>query len=309
MKSIRNPLILLLTAFIWGIAFVFQTTGGNATGPFTFACVRSVIAAIALLPAIKLLDRAGLTHNRPQTKAQWKTLMKAGLLCGLCLAMTSICQQLGLYMGTATGKAGFLTACYIILVPVLGIFLKRRCGWNVWLAVLITVFGLYLLCMNGSISFQTSDLIILGGALACALHILVVDHYMYEVDAVRLNLVQIIVAALITSVPMFWSDMQHSMVGFQDWLTRMSTWEAWSALLYAGLFSSAIGYTLQCVGQQGVHPTVASLLMSFESVFSVLGGWLILGQHLSTRELLGCLLIFVAVIFAQIPMPTKKGAA
>ena len=305
-KTLRNELLLILTALIWGVAFVFQSTGGDAVGPYTFSSLRSVIASIALLPVIRLLDRLGLTERRPQTRQDWRTLILGGVCCGVALAATSIFQQLGLYMGTPAGKAGFLTACYIVLVPVLGLFLKRRCGWNVAVAVGITLAGLYLLCMNGSLTLQASDAMVLICSLACAAHILIIDHFAPRVEVVRMSCIQFITAACIAAVPMVWVDMGHSAAGLSQWLQAFRQPDAWIALLYAGLLSSGVGYTLQCIGQQGLNPTIASLLMSLESVFSVIAGWLMLGQSLSGREIAGCVLIFGAVVFAQLPIAQRK---
>lgn len=306
MHTKRNMLLLVLTSMIWGVAFVFQTTGGNAVGPYTFSCLRSVTAFIALIPVIRLLDHLGLTSHRPQSKQDWQTLIRGGVLCGLALAGTSIFQQLGLFLGTSAGKAGFLTACYIILVPVLGIFLHKKCGWNVWLAVGVTLVGLYLLCLSGGFTFQMSDLCVLVCSLACACHIMIIDHYTVKVDAVRLSWIQFIVAAAIAAVPMVLIDMGGNPEGLRGWAGAFAGLDAWIPLLYAGLLSSAVGYTLQCVGQQDVNPTIATLLMSMESVFSALAGWVMLNQSLSPRELAGCVLIFAAVIFAQIPPETFR---
>lgn len=300
MKNTKNVLMLLLTAFIWGIAFVAQTTGGEAVGPYSFNCVRSFIGALVLFPVIKFLDSKGLSGDKPQNSKEKKQLWKAGALCGLCLGSASLFQQVGINMGTAAGKAGFLTACYIILVPVIGIFIGKKCSWNVWAAVAITAVGLYMLCINGSFSLQKADVLILICAVLFAFQIMVVDHFVVSMDPVRLSQIQFFVAAMISLVMVLIFEIPKN--GLISWIMSFASWDAWSAILYAGVMSSGVAYTLQIVGQKGFNPTIASLLMSLESVFSVLAGWAILHQKLSARELIGCLMVFIAVILAQIPM-------
>ena len=297
-RQIRNSILLVLTAFIWGIAFVAQSEGGNAVGPFTFNGVRSLIGSIVLLPVIALLDRMKLTSKKPVTKAQKKTLLIGGLSCGVLLFLASSAQQLGIYLGTPAGKAGFLTACYILLVPVLGLFLKKKCGVKVWVGTAITLIGLYLLCMSETLRLQRSDLLLLVCALLFAVHILVVDYFSPQVDGVRMSCIQFFVCGILSLIPMFFSEMQ---VGADVWLANLTDPGAWLAILYAGVLSCGVGYTLQIVGQNGINPTVASMLLSLESVFSVLAGWIILKQSLGAKELLGCGLIFIAIILAQLP--------
>ena len=304
--KIRNTLLLLLTAFIWGVAFVAQTTGGQAVGAYTFICIRYLIGAVVLLPVIRALDRMQLTERRPETKEEWKKQWIAGIACGCCLFFASCFQQLGINAGTAAGKAGFLTACYIVLVPILSIFLGKKCSKVIWLAVGITLVGLYLLCMSGSLTMQFSDILVLICSLLFACHILTIDHFVSSVDAVRMSCIQFLTAGVLGIVPMFFLEMQHSPAGILAWAQTLKSPGGWISILYAGVLSSGVAYTLQIVGQQGMNPTVASLLMSLESVFSVLAGWVILQQTLGARELLGCLLIFAAVVLAQLPMPAEK---
>lgn len=290
-----SVLILILTAMIWGTAFVAQNEGGDAVGVYTFICVRSVITSAVMGLLVWVLKKRGTV---PETTKNRKSLWVNGFVCGICLYLTSLCQQLGMRGGTPVGKAGFLTACYVVLVPVLGLFLKRRCGRKVWVAVAVTVVGLYLLCMEGDFSFQGSDLIVLGAAVACAVQIHVIDRCIDEVDAVRLSLVQFLTAAVLGLLPML---LELFPKGICAWSADFLSKRAMIALLYTGVLSGAGGYTLQMVGQKGCEPATASILMSLESVFSVLAGWLLLNQVLSARELLGCALIFIAVILAQIP--------
>lgn len=306
-RQIRNSLLLVITAFIWGTAFVAQSKGGDALGPFSFNCIRNLVGSVVLLPVIKLIDKLNPENKRPKTAADKKQLWIGGLCCGTALFFAGSAQQLGMYYGTPAGKAGFLTACYILLVPILGLFLKKKCGWNIWLGMVITIVGLYLLCMTaGSLSFQTSDLIVLLCALLFAVHILVIDHFSPLVDGVRMSCIQFLVAGVFSAFPMFFLEMGHSTAGIAAWLPQLQSFDVWLAILYAGVMSSGVAYTLQIVAQNGLNPTLASMIMSLESVFSVLAGWVVLKEVLTARQLLGCLLIFVAIIFAQIPVGKKK---
>jgi len=306
MKNLRNSIVLLLAALIWGIAFVAQTTGGDAIGPYSFNCIRSFIAVVVLFPVIKFFDIKGGRDKYPKTKENKRTLMIGGICCGLCLVSASLFQQVGLYYGTPAGKAGFLTTCYIMIVPVLGLFLKKHCGWNIWIAIIITIFGLYMLCMNGTFAIQRSDIYVMICSFLFAMQILCVDHFAVKCDPIRLSQMQFLTSGIVSLIPTVIIDMNHSIEGFRMWLPSLMTSEAWIALLYAGVMSSGVAYTFQIIGQKGFNPTIASLLMSLESVFSVLAGWILLGQKLSGKELVGCLLIFIAVIFAQIPFDTLK---
>lgn len=302
-RQVRNSILLVLTAFIWGIAFVAQSEGGNAVGPFTFNGIRSLIGSIVLLPVIALLDRMKLTSKKPVTKAEKKILLIGGLSCGVLLFLASSAQQLGICLGTPAGKAGFLTACYILLVPVLGLFLKKKCGVRVWTGIAITLVGLYLLCMSETLRLQSSDLLLLACALLFAVHILVIDYFSPRVDGVRMSCIQFLVCGILSLIPMFFSEIR---VGADVWLAKLTDPGAWLAILYAGVLSCGVAYTLQIVGQNGINPTVASMLLSLESVFSVLAGWIILKQSLGAKELLGCGLIFIAIIRAQLPEKKKE---
>lgn len=300
-KTTGNSLLLLLTAAIWGAAFVAQTTGGDAIGSYSFNCIRSLIGAIVLFPVMKFLDQSGRSPKKPQTREEYRLLWKGGICCGISLCISANLQQLGINMGASTGKAGFLTAVYILLVPILGIFLHKKCGWNIWFAVALALVGLYFLCMQDTRGFQPADLLLLCCALGFSIQILFVDYFSPRVDGVRLSILQFLVTAVLTAIPMFWVDMGHSVSGFLAWLPAFLSWEAWMPILYAGVLSCGVGYTLQIIGQEGLNPTVASLIMSLEAVFSALFGWLILKQRLNTKELMGCGLIFCAIILAQIP--------
>lgn len=287
--KLRNAFILALTAFIWGTAFVAQSVGMDYLEPFTFNGVRNFIGAIALLPCIALLNRLEEKKDR-KNKGKRKDLIVGGISCGLCLFAASSLQQIGLQY-TTTGKAGFITAFYIVLVPVLGIFLHRKTGWKVWLAVVISIVGLYFLCITEKLSIGQGDVLIFICALIFAVHIMIIDYFSPKVDGVKMSCIQFFVCGSISLIPMF--------------VFETPTWNGLflsvGPLLYAGVLSSGVAYTLQIIGQKGVNPAIASLILSLESCFAVLAGWLVLGQKLSVRESVGCILMFAAIILAQLP--------
>ena len=294
-SRMRSNLLLLLTALIWGSAFVAQSVGSEHIGPFTFNCSRSVLGGLVLIPVIFALDKAGITH-KPETAAQKKTLVIGGICCGVALAVASAFQQIGVSK-TTVGKAGFITALYILIVPLLGLFLHKRVGRLVWIGVGLAVVGMYLLCITEEFSISLGDLYVLICAFCFSIHILVIDYFSPKADGVRLSCIQFFTAAVVSGVLML--------------IFEQPTWSAlmdgWMPVAYAGIMSSGVGYTLQVVAQRDTDPTVASLLMSLESVFALLAGWVLLGQALSLKELCGCVLVFCAIILAQ--LPDKKLAA
>lgn len=305
--KIRNSGLLFITAFIWGIAFVAQLSGGNAVGPFTFNSIRSLLGCVTLIPVIFVLDKMGITRGAPKNKAEKKTLWIGGILCGLALCLASNVQQVGLLLGQSAGKAGFLTTLYILIVPILGIFFKRKCRWNVWVGVVIAIVGMYLLCFQGSLtSFKLGDGLLLITSLLFSFHILIIDHFTPKVDGVRMSIIQLLVCGVITLIPTYFYDINVMYGSFSKWIVPLTKFESWIPILYAGILSSGVAYTLQIIGQNKINPTVASLIMSLESVFSVIAGWVILGDKLSPRELLGCGLIFTAVCIAQLRINIKK---
>lgn len=305
-RKVRNSMLLVLTAFIWGIAFVAQSKGGDEVGPYSFNCIRSMIGGVVLLPVIRVLDQMGISKKKPVTYGEKNMLLVGGVCCGIALFIASTLQQLGIYYGAEVGKAGFLTACYILIVPLLALYFKKKCGWNIWVAVMIALAGLYLLCMQGSFVLQKPDILLLLCAFCFSVQILLVDHFSPKVDGVRMSAIQFFTSGVLGIVPMFLVDMKHSFVGFNQWIPVLSTWNAWLPILYAGVLSCGVAYTLQIIGQNGLNPTVASLIMSLESVFSVHAGWILLGQKMSGRELTGCGLIFAAIVMAQIPHPKRR---
>lgn len=299
--SMRGSVLLILTALVWGIAFVAQSVGMEYVGPFTFNGIRSMIGGFVLIPSIALLDKiraGGLDKDAPERQMySWKNrdLYLGGACCGLALFVASSLQQFGIKY-TTVGKAGFITAMYIVLVPLFGIFLKKTIGLQIWIGVGLAAAGLYLLCITDGFSIGSGDILVLLCAAVFSVHILVIDYFSPRVDGVRMACVQFLVCGGLSLLCMIFTE--------QPQMNRIL--QAWAPILYAGVLSCGVGYTLQIVGQRGMNPTVASLLMSLESVFSVLAGWLILGQKLSVRELAGCGLMFAAIILAQLPERKKK---
>ena len=288
--------MLLLTAFIWGTAFVAQSVGMDYLEPFTFNGVRCLIGAIALLPCIWFFNRGKEKENKVNDENAKRDLIKGGIACGILLFAASSLQQIGLVY-TAAGKAGFITAFYIVLVLVFGIFLHKNIGWKVWAAVAIALAGLYFLCITEAFTIGVGDIYVLLCALIFSVHILVVDHYAPKVDGVKLSCIQFLVAGIV-SIP-FMLILESPKMG--------NMMASWFPLIYAGVFSCGIAYTLQILGQKNVNPAIASLILSLESCFSVLSGWVILGERLSARETIGCIMMFAAIILAQIP--DKKSSA
>lgn len=290
--NLRNPLLLFLAAVIWGVAFVAQSVGMEYVGPFTFSCVRSIIGGLVLIPVIWFMN--GKKKETPRTEEERRTarknLLLGGTLCGLCLFAASNFQQFGIQYTTA-GKAGFITACYIVLVPVFSIFLGKKCARTVWLSVALAVAGLYLLCIAGDFTIGRGDILVFVCAVLFSVHILVIDHFSPLADGVKLSCIQFFVCGILSGVGMFLTEEPH----LADILA------AWMPIFYAGAMSCGVAYTLQIVGQKDMNPTVASLILSLESCVSVLAGWLILGQALTGRELLGCVAMFGAIILAQLP--------
>ena len=297
MKSgqMRNSLLLLLTAFIWGVAFVAQSVGGDAVGSFTFNGVRCLIGSVVLLPVICFLDRQKKKEpgeeKFPAGKGDRKTLLTGGICCGIMLCIASNFQQFGISF-TTVGKAGFITAMYILIVPVLGLFMKKKVGVKVWAGVVLATIGLYMLCMTSEkLTLSKGDFLVLICAGFFSLHILIIDYFSPKVDGVRMSCIQFFVCGIISMIGAFLFESPDLGAIISGWLP----------ILYAGVLSCGVAYTLQIVGQKNMDPTVASLILSLESVFSVLAGWVILHQTLSVRELSGCVLMFLAIILAQLP--------
>lgn len=297
--QLRNSLLLLLTAAIWGAAFVAQSVGMDYVGPFTFNMMRSIIGGIVLIPCIFLLDKISPKEKKELTEEEKKkgrrTLLAGGTCCGILLAFAMNFQQIGI-QHTTVGRAGFITACYIIIVPLIGMtFFNKRCGSAIWLAVVLALAGLYLLCITEEFSIGYGDFLVMICSFLFSMHILVIDYFSPLVEGVKMSCIQFFICGIVTGIPAL--------------LTETIIWtnilQAWMPILYAGVMSSGVAYTLQIVGQKNMNPTVASLILSLESCIAVLAGWMILGESLTPREMKGCVLMFAAIILAQ--LPGKKG--
>ena len=295
-KQFQGSIALLVATFIWGTAFVAQSVGMDYVGPFTFQAVRSYFAVAALIPASCLVDK--FSGNAGSFKEKWldKELWKVGGLCGAALFVAAGLQQMGLVY-TDAGKAGFITAMYIVLVPVLGLLFRQRVGLLVWVSVGLAVAGLYLLSCTGLSGINLGDLLLIGCAAAFAVQITLIDRLAQNLDGLRLNCVQFFVSATLSAAVMLFTE-EPTVSGITGCL---------GPLLYTGVMSSAVAYSLQIIGQQHLPSAPASLIMSLESVFAALSGWLLLHERMSGIELLGCGLVFAAVILSQIP-DKKSGA-
>ena len=301
--KIRNSLLLLLTAAIWGTSFVAQSVGMDYLGPFTFNMLRSLLGGLFLLPCILLLNRVfprNIEKNNPaQKKENQRLLWKGGISCGILLAFATGFQQVGIQY-TTVGRAGFITACYIIIVPVIGLtFFHKKCRSTIWAAVALALVGLYLLCITDGFDIGKGDFYIFICSLLFSLHILVIDHFSPLVDGIKMSCIQFFVCGGISAIFAFGTEAPDP----------SNILMAWGPLLYAGILSCGVAYTLQIVGQKNLNPTVASLILSMESCISVLSGWILLNQKLTVRELTGCVLMFTAIILAQLPEKVSRETA
>ena len=304
-----KKLLLLLAALIWGVSFVAQSVGMDYMGPFTFNGARFLMGSAVLVPVIvfrrKKADPAGggqaRTDRSGAKENAGKAALMGGVCCGLALCPAALFQQFGI-LYTTVGKAGFITTLYIILVPLAGIFMKKTPSSRIWTGAALAAFGFYLLCIKEGFSLSRGDALVFIGSVLFTVHILVIDHFSPKADGVELSCIQFLTAGVISSVLAFVFEKPE--------LSALA--EGIIPLAYAGILSSGVAYTLQVIGQRDTDPAVASLLLSMESVFSVLAGWMLLGQALSARELMGCALVFGAVILVQLPTgkrrPDKKRA-
>lgn len=317
--KLRNTFFLFLTAMIWGAAFVAQSVSMDYIGPFTFICLRSVIGGLFLIPVIIVLDgirrksqnesanvvsSENTLHNiemdiekEEKQRLSWKNkqLIEGGIVCGIFLFFANCFQQTGIQY-TTVGKAGFITTFYIIIVPLIGLFFKKYCGILTWIGVVIALAGLYFLCITQKLTIQRGDALILCCSVLYAGQILAIDHYNPFVDGVKMSCIQFLTGGVLGAVFMFL---------FENPSVAMIL-SAAGPILYTGIMSTGVGYTLQIVGQKGLNPTVAALILSLESVFSALSGYVFLHQVLTTRELIGCALMFIAIVLAQLPDIRRK---
>lgn len=307
--------MLVLTAMVWGGSFVAQKSGMELIGPFAFNGIRTIIGGIVLIPLIMVLDRmkskkqasapavkadaADSVLSEADKKNEQKLLITGSICCGLALLVAGMLQQIGM-MYTTAGKAGFITALYVVLVPIFGRILGKKIRPLIWLCVLASAFGLYLLCMPASGGFghiNKGDLIVLACALCFAVHILLIDYFSPKVDGVRLSCIQFFIAGILCVILMFPLD---PVLGY-DIPSLSQLLDAWIPIVYAGALSCGAGYTMQIVAQADTDPAVASMILCLESVFAVIAGMLILGESLSLREAAGCIIMFAAILAAQLP--------
>ncbi len=314
-KKLKGDLMLVLTAMVWGGSFVAQKSGMELIGPFAFNGIRTIIGGIVLIPLIMVLDRmkskkqasatavkadaADSVLSEADKKNEQKLLITGSICCGLALLVAGMLQQIGM-MYTTAGKAGFITALYVVLVPIFGRILGKKIRPLIWLCVLASAFGLYLLCMPASGGFghiNKGDLIVLACALCFAVHILLIDYFSPKVDGVRLSCLQFFIAGILCVILMFPLD---PVLGY-DIPSLSQLLDAWIPIVYAGALSCGAGYTMQIVAQADTDPAVASMILCLESVFAVIAGMLILGESLSLREAAGCIIMFAAILAAQLP--------
>ena len=301
-RKIFANLALITAAVVWGFAFVFQEQAAKHVGTFTVTALRSLIATVAMIPLILVTSKINKRPVFEKTKTDRKLLLKAGVLCGALLCISSNIQQYGISLypqqANVSARSGFITALYVVLVPLCGVFFKKRVSLNVIISVVIATVGLYLLCgTQGLTGVYLGDVIVLLCALCFSLQILCVDHYIDRVDGVKLATIQFFTCGVMSLVPMFIIE--------RPTVNDISL--AMTDILYLGLVSSGVGYTLQIIGQKfSDNPTVASILMSLESVFAAIGGWLILSKTLSDVEIAGCIVMFAAIVLAQLDFKKKK---
>ena len=289
-KNFKGSLMLLITSLIWGTAFVAQSEGMNYVEPFTYNAMRTLLGGVVLIPVIILFRFLDKRNGKEKTSCSLKNTVTGGICCGIVLFIASSFQQSGIAQTTA-GKAGFVTALYIVIVPLIGIFLHKKMPLRMWLFIAIALAGFWLLCIKQDIGISSGDLLVFFGAIFFAVHITVIDFFNEKnTDGVLMSCIQFFTAGLLMLICMFIFEKP----------TIPNIMGAGGTILYAGIMSCGVAYTLQILGQKHTNPTLATMLMSLESVFAALSGWLILGEKLSIKEFFGCVLIFAAVILAQL---------
>ena len=292
LKRFRGSIMLLLAAIIWGTAFVAQSKGMDYVEPFTYNSIRTLIGGIALFPVNAVLSKRSSLHSVTHRKVS----IIGGICCGIILFAASSFQQLGISMTTA-GKAGFITALYVIIVPVAGLFFGKRPHIKIWVCVAVAVAGFYLLCVKKHFTISDGDIYVLISAFFYAFHIIAIDHFnARKADCMLMSCIQFFTAGTIMAICMFIFEAP----------SLENVLEARYTILYTGIMSCAVAYTLQIAGQKYTEPSVATLIMSLESVFAALSGWLILHEKLSIREIIGCIFVFSAVIAAQYERKNKE---
>lgn len=305
-NQVRQVVFPVITAMIWGTSFVAQSTSTEHVGAYTFNAARSFVGFLALLVVIQIFDAVNRRKQASASPSQEqsapaesrKTLVIGGISCGFALALACNLQQLGMVAGASAGKTSFITTLYVVLVPICGLFLKKKVSPAVWVSVLLGVAGLYCLCIKDDFTIAPSDLLVLLCAFGYTLHILVIDHFTQKVDGIKMSCIQFLTCAVISAVLMLifehptWADISPCI----------------GSILYVGVFSSGVAYTLQILAQKDSNPTIVALLLSLESVFGAVSGAIFLHETMTGKELIGCVLMLIAVVLAQIPFPLKKKA-
>lgn len=283
----KGSLILILCSFIWGMAFTAQSSAAEVIGPFTFVCVRFLISGVVLLALWPLLRKKTASVAKP---VNWKRYILLGSVLGVLLFGACALQQAGIAYTTAA-NSGFITALYIVMIPIISIFLGKKVGKLVWLGVAVALAGMFLLCIKEDFSINIGDVITLGCAFLFSFHIITIDRYAGDMDSVLLSAIQFCACGIVALPFMLLTEK----------VVAADILSCWVSIGYAAIFSGCMGYTLQMIGQKYCNPTLASLLMCLESVFAALGGWVLLGEALSVRELIGCALMLSASVIAQLP--------
>jgi len=297
-KILRANMLLLLASAIWGLAFVAQKVGANYIGAFTFNGIRFALGSLSLIPVLIYFNKKSSITSE---KIIMDSPLKGGLIAGGVIFIGNSFQQIGMSYTTA-GKAAFITAFYIVLVPIFSIFLKRRISLSNWIGVFVALTGLYLLSITESFTISVGDLLQVGGAICFAIHILLIDHYIKKVDAIKLSFVQFTTCSILSLVAAL----------IFETITLNSIAQAMIPILYGGIFSVGIAYTLQVVGQKNAKPSHAAIILSMESVFATLGGFMILNENLTFRASMGCLFMLLGILLSQfqnirkISFSTKK---
>ncbi len=296
--QLKANILLLLTAAIWGLAFVAQKVGAEHVGAFTYNGIRFALGSISLIPLILFLNKKKGENEETKNndRDSLKLTVKAGTIAGCALFIATSLQQMGV-MGTTAGKAGFITGLYMVIVPILGLFLKQKVNKSTWIGIVIAIIGLYLLSINEDFSISNGDLLVLIGSVGWAIHILLIDNFTKKIDPLKLSSIQFATCSILSLVmAIIFEDI--NMVGISG---------AMVSILYGGLLSVGVAYTLQVVAQKNAKPSHAAILLSMESVFGALGGAMFLGERIGTRGLVGCILIFIAIIISQLK-PSEKGS-
>lgn len=313
LKQLKGDAMLMLTAIIWGTSFVAQKEGMDLIGPFAFNGTRTVIGALVLIPVILILNNIKKSkaiaegtyaeQSEEEKKAEKRTLIIGGICCGLALFTAGNVQQIGIFY-TSVSHSGFITALYVVIVPILGLFVRKKVTPVMWGCVIAAAIGLYLLCIpsTGFGSINIGDVIIFLCAICFAVHILVIDYFSPKVDGVKLSCIQFFVAGVLSLIV---TPIIDPMLGF-DIPTVSTMFGSWLPILYSGVLSCGVAYTLQIVAQKDTDPTIASMILCLESVFALIAGMIILGEMMSLREIIGCVVMFAAIVVANLPAKEKE---